>query len=522
MGFKPNPLTVVDSYKFSHRKSYIPGTQSAYANLTPRSVKHLNLGYIPSSIKDQSITWLGGQAAVKDLVELWDEEFFQKDIEQIISTFVHRVTPFTGPDYAVDHIRKLHALGYLPLRIKTLPEGSRVPVGVPVLTTRSTQGDDFAWLTNYIESALSAEIWGMSTSATTAYYLRKVIEHYAERTGGSKEFIDFQGHDFSLRGQMGIIAAARSGIGHLLYFKGTDTVTAVEYAAYHYSGDETFMGASVPATEHSVQCSYRDDYQYFKHLVTEVYPTGIVSLVSDGYDYWNVLTSVIPSLKEEIMSRQVDGLGFAKVVVRPDSGTPEHIIAGYEPHEVEWSPADNCYYLLGAEPRVRLSDAEVKGSVQVLWETFGGTENGEGFRTLDSHIGLIYGDSITISRANEILSRLARKGFASDNIVLGIGSMSYQYVTRDTLGFAIKATYIEVNGQGIELFKDPVTDTDKTKKSAKGLLKVERNEDGVFVLKDQVSEEEEATGELTVLFEDGKFLKHQKFAEIREVAKSYF
>jgi nicotinamide phosphoribosyltransferase len=190
--------------------------------------------------------------------------------------------------------------------------------------------------------------------------------------------------------------------------------------------------------------------------------------------------------------------------------------------EIEWNRYDKQYYytdgtrLISFEP-VELTP-EQKGAVQCLWETFGGTVNAEGFKMLDEHVGLIYGDSITLERADQILKRLKAKGFASSNVVFGIGSYTYQYVTRDSFGFAMKATYAEVNGEGSELFKDPITDNG-TKKSAKGLLRVEY-EDGKFVLYDQQTKEQEAQGCLQTVFKDGKLVKETSIEEIRNTVNS--
>jgi nicotinamide phosphoribosyltransferase len=239
-----------------------------------------------------------------------------------------------------------------------------------------------------------------------------------------------------------------------------------------------------------------DEYKTFKRLVTDVYPTGIVSIVSDTWDLWRVCAEYLPSLKETILAR--DG----KVVIRPDSGDPVDIICGL-----------NREYGKG-------QTHEEKGVIELLWDTFGGTTNEKGYKVLDPHIGAIYGDSITIERANAICERLEAKGFASTNVVFGIGSYTYQYNTRDTFGFAMKATYgeVEENGNvvGREIYKDPVTD-DGTKKSAKGLLKVQRNQyDEQLELVDCVDWERESEGELQTVFKDGVLVVDQTLSEIRE------
>lgn len=237
------------------------------------------------------------------------------------------------------------------------------------------------------------------------------------------------------------------------------------------------------------------EYFTIKNWITKQYPTGIVSIVSDTFSYWDVLNRIIPALKEDILSRKPNELGLSKVVVRPDSGDPADIICGTVRGFAE-----------GDTP-------EEKGSIELLWEIFGGTVNEKGYKELDSHIGLIYGDSITLERAREIFERLEEKGFASSNVVFGVGSFTYQMVSRDTLGMAVKATYAVVNGEGKELFKDPVTDNG-TKKSARGLLRVEK-EDGEFVLYDKQSVEQEQHGELRLVFKDSKLIVDDTLTSIR-------
>jgi nicotinamide phosphoribosyltransferase len=200
-----------------------------------------------------------------------------------------------------------------------------------------------------------------------------------------------------------------------------------------------------------------------------------------------VLTITLRKLKAEILER--DG----KVVIRPDSGDPVKIICGDQ----------------DAKP----GTPEYKGAVQCLWEIFGGTVTHKCYDTLDSHIGLIYGDSISLERAQEILARLEAKGFSSDNIVFGIGSYTYQHVTRDTFGTAIKATWGAVNGEPRELFKDPKTDNG-VKKSLCGLIRVEY-EDGHYVAYDRQAPDQEQGGLLEPVFEDGLLVRSQSLQEIR-------
>jgi nicotinamide phosphoribosyltransferase len=297
-----------------------------------------------------------------------------------------------------------------------------------------------------------------------------------------------------MRGLDSIDATISSGIGHLTSFSGSDSLPAI-YGARKYYGETEFVAGSVNATEHSVMCAggKEDEIDTFRRLL-DTYPTGILSIVSDTWDLWKVCTEHVVTLKEEIMNR--DG----KLVIRPDSGDPVEIICGKR-----WDDEQNPY-----DENV---DAAEKGVIELLWDVFGGTINEQGYKVLDSHIGAIYGDSITIDRADEICKKLEAKGFASTNVVLGIGSFTYQYNTRDTFGFAMKATYVEVNGEAREIFKDPITD-DGTKKSATGLLSV-HNHDGEYVLIDHCTWDGESVSELKPIYEDGVFYNQTTLTEIK-------
>lgn len=490
-----NPLTAIDFYKADHRRQYPEGTEYVYSNFTPRS-SHLATTVL-NDFDDKVVVW-GIQGFLKwFLIDCWDREFFQRDKAEVCAAYKRRMDNALGPDMVdTKHIEELHDHGYMPLRIKALPEGTRCPIGVPLLTIRNTE-PKFFWLVNYLETVLSTELWKPMTTATIAREYRRLFNLYAVRTGGDPEFCAVQGHDFSTRGMSGIGDAAASGSGHLLSFIGTDTVAAIDYVETYYNAnsDEGPIGVSVPATEHSVMCmgTKENELQTFKRLITGLYPTGVVSIVSDTWDFWKVLTEYAPALKTEIMARKPNALGLNKVVFRPDSGDPVKIIVG-DP-EAEWG------------------SPEYKGAVQCLWEEFGGTLTDRGYRKLDEHVGLIYGDSITIKRARQILAGLEQKGFSSDNVVFGIGSYTYQFLTRDTFGFAMKATWGQVNAEAREIFKDPKTG-DGRKKSARGLLHVYK-EGGEYMLADRVNLDEEHGGELRTVFHNGELKNEQRFEDVR-------
>lgn len=478
MTFKINPLLAVDSYKLSHHKMYTPGTEVIYSNFTPRSTRLFNGG----RFFDGKITVFGVTAMVQHIHELWNEEFFYKP-KSVCEKYAEFIAPFCG-GMAVDvsHIEELHDFGRLPVVFRALPEGARVNAGIPILTVHNTN-PKFYWLTNYIETYISNNLWKPCTVATIASVYRRMLDHYAKVTGSPTDFVGWQGHDFSCRGMTCMEDAAMASAGHLVYFTGTDTLVAVDYINYYYDGQNTFVGGSVPASEHSVMTldGTEGEFELFKRIINETVPNGVVSLVADGFDYWKVLTEYAAKLKDDILARGNCPLGLSKVVFRPDSGDPVKILTGYTNSEYAEIVVDGKLKFVCKVTGKELSEAEVKGSVEVLWEIFGGTETETGHKLLNSHVGLIYGDSITLERAEQILERLHKKGFASGNVVFGIGSYTYNYITRDTLGFAMKATYAVVDGVPRNVFKDPKTDAGG-KRSAKGLLSVEKDEHGEYVL----------------------------------------
>lgn len=495
---------------------YPEGTSLIYSNLTPRKSR------LPGV---DSVVVFGIQHFIKKyLLGKFKENFFDKPWEEIEPEYKYAINTDT------EHIRQLHKLGYLPLHIKALPEGSRCPIRVPCMTIYNTL-PEFYWLTNYLETLISCQLWQPMTSATIAAEYRKILEKYALETTGSTDFVQWQAHDFSMRGMSSLESAILSGMAHLTSFTGTDTIPAIYALRSSYKG-EGLIGASVPATEHSVMCmgTKEDEIGTFKSLLDK-YPTGILSVVSDTWNLWKVLLEYLPALKDQILAR--DG----KLVIRPDSGDPVDIICGADHSGIP--SLDNFSGYKGLTLQFGKSLISVdengkpslhvrhRGVIELLWEVFGGKINEHGYKELDLHIGAIYGDSITLDRAEQICKRLKDKGFASTNIVFGVGSYTYQYNTRDTFGFAMKATYGEISHRkmsGIskesrEIWKDPITD-DGTKKSAKGLLSVESEPTcGIYALQDQCSWEEEKIGELQTVFLNGELKNEQTLDEIRRRIK---
>lgn len=432
-----NPLFLIDFYKVGHVQQYPEGVERIWVNWTPRyshrddgAMVHFGLHYFIQ----------------KYLIHGFNEHFFWRPLSEILRDYRDLISSTLGiQNPKTDHIESLHRYSRLPIEIYSLPEGSLVPLGVPAVVITNTDEDAF-WLPNYLETMFSNILWKPSTSATTARSFRQLFTYWAKRYGHTNfDFINWQGHDFSFRGMSGIEDACLSGMGHLTSFFGTDTIPAI-IAARNYYGADLTCGGSVPATEHSVMCAggKAGEFETFKRLITEVYPSGIVSIVSDTWDLWKVLTDYVPRLRDTILKR--DG----KVVIRPDSGDPVKIMIG---------DPDSTF------------GPERAGVLGLLAEVMGVDDHGS-----INKAAAIYGDGISLDRANRILQGCVETHKLSPyNCVFGIGSYTYQFVTRDTYGLAMKATAVQHYDNVIPIYKSPVTD-DGGKKSLCGIPIVHQDE----------------------------------------------
>lgn len=482
------PATLLcDFYKLSHREQYPDNTEYVFSTWTPRG------SYIEGI---NEVVAFGLQAfAKKYLIDYFNKHFFNRPKEEVVAEYIRFIKFALGVENPnATHIEELHDLGHLPLKIRSVKEGTLVPLRVPMITVVNTN-PKFFWVTNYIETLMSSENWLPSTSATISLQYKKILTKYAILTGGDLGFVRFQGHDFSMRGMV-IEAGILSGAGHLLNFLGTDTIPAICFLEEYYNAniEKELVGTSVNATEHSVMCAGGQDSEFetYERLMTKVHPTGILSIVSDTWDLWSVLNKIIKPLRHVILNR--DG----KIVIRPDSGDPVKIICG--------------------DPESDNENAR-KGVIEILWDIFGGTITDKGFKVLDPHIGAIYGDSITLARCEAICKGLMDKGFASTNIVFGIGSFTFQYQTRDTFKFAMKATHVVIKGKERNILKNPVTD-DGTKKSATGRVVVIKPLDTIMLVDGLTIEEQEYFKDIDLLedvFVDGELMRDQSLSEIRDI-----
>lgn len=553
----------IDFYKTGHGSQYAPNTTHISSTWTARFNKHAVAYAIDGKTPDEIVV-IGTHAVCQKILKRQFDKFFKMPYQKAVRKFKNRVDAALGKGaVSTQQIAMLHQLQYLPIEVYSLPEGTRCPMKVASALIRSTHVD-FAWVTNYIETVFSNESWKMPTIATIAFQYRLLLEKFAELTGASKDFVKWQGHDFSARGMSGQEDASWSSMGHLTSFYGTDTVGALDSIDKYYATVTPIIAGSVPATEHSVMslniikrmneilaenpemsridAKHQAEIDVVRRLITEVVPTGVISIVGDTFDWFRFINEIIPALKSEILARQKNELGLAKVVSRPDSGNPIHIVAGYRVQDLgttdltpERAMTDAlhagivnertellringvCYRCTDISDEnsfstdyefVVVSDVEAEGAVATLWRHFGGTETSKGYKELNQAVGLIYGDSITIPIATEILTRLAENGFASSNIVFGIGSFTYQYITRDTFGYAIKAVYGVSDGMKINIVKDPLTDS--SKRSAEGLVRVELI-DGKYVMFDKQDPDNYDPGELELVFRNSQMMSSVPF-----------
>ena len=564
-----------DFYKQAHAEQYPEGITKLISYATAR------MSRMPKEMCGDKLTVFGIQAYVKDfLIERFNETFFNVPLEEAMAEY----NEIIGPTFPIQYVNTgkfeaLHKLGYLPVEVGCLPEGTRVPIRsafelpegqcqIPFMYIINTH-PDFPWVTEFLESVTSSEVWYPMAIANQAYYYRQIVNKWYDVTGCDSNARKSAIAEFGFRGGKSSDAAIKASSAFLTSFNKTATIPAIKYMHDYYGDPIGEIGGGMISTEHSVMCSNfavdGDEETFLKKLFSEIYPAGALSVVMDTYDYWaNLERCGEGHLKNIIMNRE------GTVFFRGDSGDPVDIICGHEVvgSETILSELENLFndtlnlsesrrgvlagylgknicienvdageYFLyhvnmnGTTELLRkLTDVEVLGTVGLLWSMFGGTVNEAGYKVLDSHVRAIYGDSITPNRANQIYQRLAKKKFAACNVALGAGSFSTQCAespdgrlfpfTRDSYGIAVKATWCmnENSGEEYKLFKNPKTDTGKFKKSQKGLIYVTTDENGELIAKDGYTVETlPSEGNLLQpIFRDGKMLRETTLAEIRD------
>lgn len=484
-----NILSLLDAYKVSHVNQYPKGTEKVYSNWTIRG----------SRITVSKYVFFGLQYFIKEyLINKWNNEFFNIPKEDALKRF--RKTLKNSLNVVdLSHYEALHDLGYLPIEIKALEEGSIVDLRVPCFTMVNTH-PDFYWVTNMLETVTSAVIWGMINNATVAKRFADIRKSFIQKTASLDHPLEqFLNHNFAYRGMYGNEAAIISDAAWLLFSKGSDTIPGIEFMEDYYNADSNneLISGSIPATEHSVACAGgKDGEEHTFRRMIDLYKntSKIFSFVCDTWDYFGFLDETLRKNKNYLIESD------CKCVVRPDSSpkTPLEIICG--------------------DPQAEKHSLEFKGTLNILWEIFGGSINEKGFKVLHPQIGMIYGEAIDPELYQKILSTMVEMKFCITNLVVGVGSFSQTYCTRDTLKQAFKATAVVINGELIPIYKDPKTDN-SGKKSAKGLLQVTQDNDGNYLLKDECSWEEENQGLLKTVFINSKLIKETTLTEIRDRLK---
>lgn len=480
--YKTNPMLLIDYYKAVHAEMLPQKMTKSVSYFTPRMSR---------IDRWDKVVMFGLQGMIKTyLIDYFNRAFFERPFEEVVGEYKRVLDHTLGQNvYGIEKIEKLHRLGYLPIEIMALPEGTRVPVHVPMFGITNTH-PEFAWLPQALESLISAESWHPMIAATVGYTYREIVnQYYALTCDDTIERAKALGA-FDFRGEECTESAIKAGAGWCMSFLNTATVPVVPYLEQMYGCDCTKepVAFGSPSTEHAVMCSNfavdGDEITLLRRLLTEIYPNTSFSVVLDSYDYWHVIDILLPQLKEEILSHN------GCMLMRGDSG--------------------DCVEV-------------VTKTVFKLWEEFGGTINSKGYKVLDPHVKAIYGDSITVQRCEQIYRILMENGFACSNVALGVGSFSFQCIeengvlkpfTRDTFSSCIKATYCEIDGKPYPIFKDPKDGG--FKKSQKGCCVV-FEENGALQYRDGLNWEEAAAAEnlLQTVFKDGVLVKEQSLQEIR-------
>ena len=482
-----NPMLLIDFYKAVHAEMLPRGITKSVSYFTPRMSRINSWDHV---------VMFGLQGFIKTyLIDYFNENFFHVSLNDVMSDYCRIMDNTLGENvYGYQKIAELHKLGYLPIEIVTLPEGTLVPMHVPMFGITNTH-KDFAWLPQALESLISAEMWHPMIAATVGYTYRQIVDKYYNLTCDDYGVMKAQAlGSFDFRGEESLQSAIKAGAGWCLSFLNTATVPTIPYLEENYNCNcsEEMVAFGSPSTEHAVMCSNYavdgDEVTFLRRLLTEIYPNTSFSAVLDSYDYWNVIDNILPQIHDEIMNHN------GCMLMRGDSG--------------------DCVEV-------------VTKTVFKLWDQFGGTVNSKGYKVLDSHVKAIYGDSITVQRCEAIYKILMENGFACNNVALGVGSFSFQCIeeegvlkpfTRDTFSSCIKATYCEINGKPTQIFKNPKDGG--FKKSQKGCCIVYPDYDDELCYKDgltweQASDYKNHENMLIPVFRNGRMLKEYSLDDIR-------
>jgi nicotinamide phosphoribosyltransferase len=335
--------------------------------------------------------------------------------------------------------------------------------------------EDFYWLPGHLDP-LMTHAWSGSTVATLSREIKIVCKHYLEKTSDTLAPLDFMLHDFGFRGASCVEEAQIQGLGHLVNFYGTDTLVAIECGMDYY--DSGVCAYSVPATEHSIMTSLgpNGEEQVLRYLLKR-FPTGILSVVIDSYNYERFITKIAANCKDEILAR--DG----KLVFRPDSGEP------------------------------------VSTSLQTLElieHVFGSSQNSKQCTVLNPKTGALWGDGIKYIGVRNILNAMMDANFSAENIVFGMGGGIHSSTDRDTQRFAFKSSAQKRAGVWHDIFKRPTEISKASKKGRQFVYNIEGADTNNFVTTN--IRNDNLVDVIQPVLEDGYLLRDMKFDEVRENA----
>lgn len=451
-----NLILNTDSYKQSHFLQYPPRTQKVFSYIESRG------GEYPETV------FFGIQMFVKEYLL---KPITAADIDEAEEVSTAHGLPFNRKGW--ECVLNEHG-GFLPIKICAIPEGTVVPTHNVLVTVENSGGEDTAFLTCFIETALLRAIWYPTTVATVSYRIKQIIRKYLLETGDIAG-LPFKLHDFGARGVSSKESAGIGGLAHLVNFMGTDTMEALMYARKYYN--EPMAGYSIPAAEHSTITSWGKEHEKdaYENMLNNFASKGkIVAVVSDSYDIYNAVTNIWGGeLKKKILE------SGATIVIRPDSGKPSEVVL---------------------EVAMRLK------------QVFGGKLNVKGFFVLNPAVRIIQGDGINEESIKEILETLKANQFSADNIAFGMGGALLQHMNRDTLKFAMKCSAVMIDYHYRDVFKNPVTDTGK--QSKKGCLTLVK-EDGKYRTVNYLLEPC-TTGLLKCVYGNGKLYVDESLATIRQ------
>lgn len=457
---KKNLCLEVDSYKTSHHKMYPNNMTGMYSYFECRQ-----------GSKWTETVFFGLQYYMKEYLQ--GVTVTKEDVEEAKIFVDEHIGPNVFPYNGWMRVVNVYG-GKLPVRIKAVAEGSVITKGNALMSIESID-PEIPWIVNWLETLL-VRIWYTCAVSTLCRENKKIIAKYRAETGGLPG-LDFAFLDFGARGGSSSESVDLAGMSHLLSWKGSDTMQAVKCARKYYN-TKAMLAWSAKASEHSTVTSWgRNGEAEMVSNAIEKYPDGILSMVSDSYDIFNMAGNILgQELKDKILAR--NGL----FVVRPDSGNPVKLLPE----------------LIG-----------------ILGDHFGLRKNAEGYLVLNDKIRVLHGDGIKYETIPGILEELKKCGYSAENLTLGSGGGIHAGVTRDTLACAFKCSEVTVNGERRDVFKDPITDTGKTSK--KGHLALIKDETGFHTIR-----EEELNGRkdlLETVFENGEIIKEYTFEEAKENAK---